>query len=72
MEEYLQVTTVVEPVIFSQIIVEADPDDDAVIACAVGGKASAIVTGNIHLLKLGSYEGIPIWDVHEFLNFLDV
>lgn len=69
-EEYLQVAEVVEPVIFSQTIVEADPDDDAVIACAVGGQADAVVTGNIHLLNLGSYETIPIWDVHQFLAFL--
>ncbi len=69
-EEYLQIAEVVEPVIFSQTIVEADPDDDAVIACAVGGQADAVVTGNIHLLNLGSYETIHIWDVHQFLAFL--
>ncbi len=36
-------------------IVDADPDDDKVIECAVVGSATHIVTGDSHLLKLGSY-----------------
>lgn len=36
-----------------------DPDDDAVLACAVAAKVDLVVSGP-HLAKLGQYEGIPI------------
>jgi putative PIN family toxin of toxin-antitoxin system len=41
-------------------VVEADPDDDAVLACAVAARAEVIVSGDSDLLVLASYEGIPI------------
>ena len=41
-------------------VVEADPDDDAVLACAVAAQAEVIVSGDSDLLALESYEGIPI------------
>jgi putative PIN family toxin of toxin-antitoxin system len=41
-------------------VVEADPDDDAVLACAVAAGAEVIVSGGSHLLVLESYEDIPI------------
>ena len=41
-------------------VVAADPDDDAVLACAVAACAEVIVSGDRELLALGSYEGIPI------------
>ncbi len=37
-----------------------DPDDGRVLACAVDARANLIVTGDMHLLKLGSFRGIPI------------
>lgn len=37
-----------------------DPDDDAVLACAVGAKADLVVSGDPHLLKLEHYQGISI------------
>lgn len=40
--------------------VPQDPDDDVLIACALEGKADYLVTGDQHLLGLGSYEGIQI------------
>jgi putative PIN family toxin of toxin-antitoxin system len=36
-------------------VVETDPDDDMVIECGVLGKATHIVTGDKHLLSLGTY-----------------
>ncbi len=49
-------------------VVAADPDDDKVIACAVDGHATHIVTGDRrHLLKLRTYEGIVIVSPAEFL-----
>ena len=41
-------------------VVVADPDDDAVLACAVAAQAEVIVSGDRDLLALESYEGIPI------------
>ncbi len=40
--------------------VTRDPKDDAVVACAVEGKADYIVSGDQDLLALGSYEGIRV------------
>ncbi len=37
-----------------------DPDDDALIACALEGSADYLVTGDQHLLGLGSHEGVRI------------
>lgn len=49
-------------------VVAADPDDDKFLACAVAAGADAIVSGDRHLLALGSFEGIPILDPAEFLD----
>ena len=37
-----------------------DPDDRAVLACAIAARADAIVSGDADLQALGSYRGIPI------------
>ena len=39
---------------------EADPDDDAVLACAVAAHAEAVASGDPHLLQLSPFQGIPI------------
>jgi uncharacterized protein len=42
-------------------IVPADPDDDFIIACAIKGKATHIVTYDPHIKELGeNYRGIKI------------
>ncbi len=40
--------------------IAADPDDDAVLACAIAGRADAIVSSDRHLLELAQYRAIPI------------
>jgi len=45
-----------------------DPDDNRVLECAVAGKANCIVSGDRHLLRLGSYEGIAILTVRRFIE----
>jgi putative PIN family toxin of toxin-antitoxin system len=47
-----------------------DPRDDHVISAAVEAGADCIVTGDRHLLDLGSYEGIPILTPAEFVEQL--
>jgi putative PIN family toxin of toxin-antitoxin system len=49
-------------------VIEDDPDDNRVLECAVKGSANYIVTGDRHLLKLGTYEAIPIVTVRQFLG----
>ncbi len=51
-------------------IVRADPNDDKFIEAAVAGRAEYIVSGDNHLLELGSYRGISIITGREFLNVL--
>jgi len=51
-----------------QPIVLADPDDDVVLACALVGNATHLVTYDPHLLNLGqTYRGITILDGLHFL-----
>ena len=50
--------------------VNADPDDDIVLATAVNGKATLIVTGDRHLLALDELEGIRIVTVDAALKIL--
>lgn len=51
-------------------VIEDDPDDDKFIIAAVEGKAEYIVSGDSHLKKLGSYQGIKIFSPVEFLKIL--
>lgn len=49
-------------------VIKEDPDDDRVLECAVAGEADYLVSGDRHLLKLGSYEGTPIMTVRQFMD----
>jgi putative PIN family toxin of toxin-antitoxin system len=53
-------------------VVHDDPDDNRVLECASTGKADYVVSGDRHLLKIGSYEGIPIVTVRQFLNEAEI
>lgn len=44
-----------------------DPKDDMLLALAISGGASAILTGDADLLVLGSFRNIPILSSGEFL-----
>ena len=50
--------------------VAADPDDDKVLACAMKGKASYVISGDQHLLKLRHFHQIKIATPREFLSVL--
>jgi putative PIN family toxin of toxin-antitoxin system len=49
-------------------VVRRDPEDNKFLECAVAGRAKYLVTGDRDLLELGSYRGIKILTVGEFLN----
>jgi putative PIN family toxin of toxin-antitoxin system len=48
-------------------VVAADPDDDKFVECAVVSGASAIVSGDRHLLSLYEYQGIRVFSAAEYL-----
>ncbi|MCZ7588696.1 MAG: putative toxin-antitoxin system toxin component, PIN family [Gaiella sp.] len=50
--------------------IEADPADDRVLEAAEEGHANAIVSGDRHLLALGSWRGIRIESPASFLATL--
>ncbi|MBV9787206.1 MAG: putative toxin-antitoxin system toxin component, PIN family [Chloroflexi bacterium] len=56
---YAAIATVVEPALISPVVT-ADPDDDAVLACALAARAEIIVSGDNHLLDLKQYQDIEI------------
>jgi uncharacterized protein len=49
-----------------------DPDDIHVLACAVGARANAIVTGDNDLLSMESFEAIPVLSMREALEKLGI
>lgn len=52
-------TTIVRPATLSGTICR-DRDDDAIIACALGGKAKIICSGDDDLLTINGYHGLEI------------
>jgi putative PIN family toxin of toxin-antitoxin system len=58
-EGYAALATVVMPAIIPPTVID-DPDDDAVLACAVAAEADYVVSGDPHLLKLEQFRNIPI------------
>ena len=51
--------------------VTRDLKDDAVVACAVEGKADYIVSGDQDLLALGGYEGIRVATPRQFVGIIE-
>lgn len=43
-----------------------DPDDDAIVSCALGGKAKIICSGDEDLLAINGYRGLEILRPREF------
>ncbi len=69
--EYLEVLKTFAVLVPGTITVNAvldDPDDNIIIACAIEAAADMIISGDQHLLSLGSYQGIPIVKAVEFLS----
>jgi uncharacterized protein len=68
---YAALAVIVDPATIEPHI-DADPDDDAVLACALAAKADVIVSGDRHLLTLAAYAMIPILPVATLLDQLDL
>ena len=63
---YAALASLIEPAVIEPVIT-VDPDDDAVLACAVAARAAAIVSGDSHLLDLEEYQGIPVLTAAQLL-----
>ena len=63
---FTALATMVEPADIAPVVAD-DPDDDAVIACAVAAQAHAIVSGDNDLIRLKQYDDILILTAPELL-----
>lgn len=70
LDNYRALVELVEPAVIEPVILE-DPKDDAVLACALGGQADYIVSGDGHLLRLNQYQAISIVTVNHFMDMLN-
>ena len=64
-----KVAQIVTPTITLKVIVE-DDSDNRILECGVAGKADLIVSGDNHLRKLKTYQGIAIVRPADFLRTL--
>lgn len=51
-----------------RVNVACDEPDNRILECALAGGASQVVTGDKGLLRLASFEGIPIVTLREYLK----
>ena len=52
--------------------IQEDPSDNRYLECAVEGEAAYLVSGDSHLLSLGTFQGIRIISPRAFLETLNV
>jgi putative PIN family toxin of toxin-antitoxin system len=65
--QLIRVAEIVEPR-QRVVAIQADPADDRVLDAAAEGNVDAIVSGDRHLLELGSWQGIAIESPAAFLE----
>ena len=72
--EYLETLRVVAKQVLEKLpkirVIERDPKDDPVLACALKVKADYLVSKDDHLKDLKEYRGIRIVSSQEFLELL--
>jgi uncharacterized protein len=64
--QIVRIGDIVRPTSAVQVI-EHDPADDRVLEAALAGNADVIVSGDRHLLRLGTWRGIEIANAAAFL-----
>lgn len=67
---YAALASIVQPAAIAPVVID-DPDDDAVLACALAARADTVVSGDSHLLMLQEYCGIPIMTAAQLLSKLE-
>jgi putative PIN family toxin of toxin-antitoxin system len=68
-EGYAGLVELVKPVVLTNSV-SRDPDDDQVLAAAIGGQVDLIISGDSDLLVLGNYQGIRIIRANEAVSYL--
>lgn len=63
LNDYASIVEFVEPTEISPT--SPDPDDDPVLACALGAAADIVVSGDPHLLNLKRFHTIDILSPHD-------
>ena len=53
-----------------QVTRSRDPEDDALLACALEGRADYVVSGGPHLLEIKYYHGTQIVTPRQFIDLL--
>jgi len=64
---YGALAKVIEPEDIKPVVM-ADPDDDAVIACAISSQSHVIVSGDSHLLDLKHHQSIRMLTAAELIT----
>lgn len=62
-----EITTLIEPD-FTLVIISTDPSDNRILECALAADCRYIVTGDKHLLELGTFQNIQIVSPEVFLS----
>lgn len=52
------------------IVIVADPTDNKFLEAAAAGKVDCVVSGDRHLLEIGSFRNIPILKAADFIELL--
>jgi len=52
-------------------VIKADESDNRILECAVSGKASLILSGDKHILKIKNYQNIPIMKPSHFKYLME-
>lgn len=66
-KNYAFVATVIKADMIEPVVLR-DPDDDAVIACAIASQSDVIVSGDNDLLNLKEYKNIRIQTANQLLS----
>ncbi len=67
--EYASIASWIEPSEHFNVVVD-DPSDNFFIDCAVAAKADYLITGDRHLLNLGTFKMIKIVSVDTFIDIV--
>jgi len=67
--EYASIARWIEPSQHFNVVVD-DPSDNQFIDCAVAAKADYLITGDKHLLNLGTFKMVKIVSVDNFIAIL--
>ena len=54
------------------MVLKDDPDDNMILACAMEGLATHLVTGNKKHFSFADYKGIQIVSPREFLSLMEI